>query len=281
MDDPSIECPCEGAHEVPALDYDAPPKGETLFQLGGTYKRAYTRCRLCGHYFSRHEMDLSALYSGAYADATYGDRMRATYDRIMSLPADRSDNVARVARILAFANGYLPPLGRPPRLLDIGSGLAVFPARMREAGWACTALDPDPKAVEHARSVAGVDGIAGDFLTIDLARLGMYDVISLNKVLEHVAEPAAMLRRAAGLLHPHGFAYLEVPDGEAASREGPGREEFFIEHLHVFSPASMAMLAERAGLTVIAVERLQEPSTKYTVCAFCAPALPPSGSTNP
>lgn len=278
MSDPSIECPCDGAHEVPAITYDAPPKGETLFDLGGAYKRAYTRCRLCGHYFSRHQMDLSAIYSGAYADATYGDRMRATYDRIMSLPAERSDNVARVARILAFAKAFLPALDRPPRLLDIGSGLAVFPARMREACWTCTALDPDPKAVEHARSVAGVDGVAGDFLTVDLAHLGRYDAISLNKVLEHVAEPAAMLRRAASLLHPHGFAYLEVPDGEMASIEGPGREEFFIEHLHVFSPASISLLAQRAALSVVAVERLQEPSTKYTVRAFCAPAAPAPGA---
>ena len=28
-------------------------------------------------------------------------------------------------------------------LLDVGSGLAVFPAVMKEMGWLCTALDPD------------------------------------------------------------------------------------------------------------------------------------------
>lgn len=271
MSEPSIQCPCRGEFEVPTYTYEVPPAGETLFDLGAKYRRAYTRCGLCGHWFSRNDMDLSAIYSGAYVDATYGTRMRATYDRIMALPSERSDNAGRVARVEAFAKSYLPSSGRPPSLLDIGSGLAVFPARMREAGWRCTALDPDPNAAAHARKVAGTEAVVGDFLVMDISTLGPFDVVTLNKVLEHVQDPVEMLWRAARLVAPHGFVYVEVPDGEMASREGPGREEFFIEHMHVFSMASVAMLAARSGLSVLAIERLQEPSTKYTLRMFCAP----------
>jgi SAM-dependent methyltransferase len=245
-----------------------------MFDFGGEYQRAYTRCGLCGHWFSRHGMNLSAIYSGAYVDSTYGTRMRATYDRIMALPSERSDNAGRVARVVAFAKSYLPSSVRPPSLLDIGSGLAVFPARMREAGWKCTALDPDPNAAAHAREVAGTEAVAGDFLVMDISALGPFDAVALNKVLEHVQDPVVMLRRAATLVAPHGFVYVEVPDGEMASREGPEREEFFIEHLHVFSMASVSMLAIRSGLTVIAVERLQEPSSKHTLRMFCTPSNP-------
>lgn len=271
MGEPSIQCPCRGEFEEPAFSYDAPPDGETRFDFGSEYRRAYNRCGVCGHWFSRHGMDLSAIYSGAYVDATYGNRMRATYDRIMALPPGRSDNAGRVARVNAFARQFLPSSSSPPSVLDIGSGLAVFPARMREAGWSCTALDPDPNAAAHARDVAGVEAVVGDFLAMDISGLGPFDAVTLNKVLEHVEDPAVMLRRAAALAHPHGFIYVEVPDGEMASREGPGREEFFIEHLHVFSMASITMLALRSGLSVIVVERLQEPSTKYTLRMFCAP----------
>ena len=65
-----------------------------------------------------------------------------------------------------------------------------------------------------------------------------------------------------------GFVYVEVPDGAAAAAEGFGREEFFIEHLHVFSPASLAQLAARAGLSPVRIDRIREPSTKYTLAAF-------------
>lgn len=265
---PTLECPCDRQYCVPAYAYDSPPAGETKFDFGQVYRRGYDRCGLCGHWFSTHTMDLTAIYGGDYMDATYGNKMRATYDRIMALPPERSDNTGRAACVAAFAKRHLPPSDRRPRLLDIGSGLAVFPARMREAGWDCTALDPDPRAAEHARDVARVAAVTGDFLTVDRAALGRFEAITLNKVLEHVENPLDMLRAVVPLLAPGGFLYIEVPDGEAASAEGPGREEFFIEHHHVFSAASLAMMVERAGFTLLSLERLREPSTKFTLRAF-------------
>jgi SAM-dependent methyltransferase len=265
---PTLECPCDGQYRVPAYVYDSPPVSETKFDFGQVYRRGYDRCGVCCHWFSTHTMDLAAIYGGDYMDATYGNKMRATYDRIMALPPERSDNAGRAACVTAFAKRHLPPNDRRPRLLDIGSGLAVFPARMREAGWDCTALDPDPRAAEHARDVAGVAAVTGDFRTVDHAALGRFEVITLNKVIEHVENPLELLRAAAPLLAAGGFLYIEVPDGEAASAEGPGREEFFIEHHHVFSAASLAMTVERAGFTLLSLERLREPSTKFTLRAF-------------
>jgi hypothetical protein len=53
---------------------------------------------------------------------------------------------------------------------------------------------------------------------------------------------------------------------------GPGREEFGIEHYHAFSMASMALLALRAGLSVVRAARVREPSTKVTLYAFLEPS---------
>jgi hypothetical protein len=53
-----------------------------------------------------------------------------------------------------------------------------------------------------------------------------------------------------------------------AADEGAEREEFFIEHLAVYSMASLALLARSAGLRVERAERIREPSTKYTLYAF-------------
>jgi SAM-dependent methyltransferase len=260
---PTLRCDCGRTHDRPAFHYDAPPAGETRFGLGH-YDRGYLRCEVCAHWYAETKMDLSRLYSGAYVDSTYGASMRQTFDRIMALAPEKSDNAGRVARVLAFAQHAFPK-GKHTTLLDIGSGLAVFPARMKAAGWRCTALDPDPRAAAHARDVVGVDAVAGDFMA---AEVGTFDAISLNKVLEHVLDPVAMLQKAARHLAPGGFIYLEVPDGDAAAAEGPGREEFFIEHFHVFSPESVHMMAHHAGLEAISVERVREPSSKFTLRAF-------------
>lgn len=265
---PTIDCPCGGVHLEDDFVYEAPPIGETRFASSSPYRRLYRRCGLCGHRFGEHDIDLDGLYGSAYVDATYGERMAETFARIMALPPERSDNAARVVRVVAHVE---ETGGAGRRLLDVGSGLAVFPARMAEHGWSCVAVDPDPRAARHADRIPGVRGVAADFSTLDPAEIGEVDLVSLNKVLEHVEAPAAFLRRARAALAPGGVVYVEVPDGEAAAVDGPGREEFFIEHHHVFSPASLALLASRAGLRPLRIDSVREASGKYTIFAFLVP----------
>lgn len=273
---PPLNCPCQGQHFTPEFIYTAPPEGETRFNLGQqSYEREIWRCQLCQHFVSVHQMDLQSLYQQDYVNSTYGeDRFRQVFDRITSLPPEKSDNVGRVQRILEFADQQLTrpaQENRVPTILDVGSGLCVFLHRLKTAGWLGTALDPDPRMVKHAQKTVGVQGICGDFM--QLSDLGQFDVITFNKVLEHVADPVAMLHKSAQHLNPGGFVYVELPDGEGAATEGPGREEFFIEHLHVFSAASIVLLIERAGFELVELERLREPSSKYTLRAFAIPEI--------
>ena len=269
-------CLCGGKEWTTAFTYDAPPAGEVRFQFSAVadYRREVLRCSVCGHFVSVHAMDDTGLYQEDYVSANYGrDGVQRAFERIVSLPPEQSDNVGRVRRIVDFAAGHLvAPAreGRAPTVLDVGSGLCVFLDRMRTVGWDGTALDRDPRLVAHARDVVGVRAVCGDFGVVE--GLARYDVVTFNKVLEHVKDPIGMLARAVKFLHPGGFVYAEVPDGEAAVHEGPGREEFFIEHHHVFSAASLALLAARAGFNVRVIERLREPSTKYTMRAFLVPA---------
>lgn len=260
---PPLHCPCGGDRFTSVHTYFAPPAGEVAFaSTGDKYRREIYRCSLCGHFISVFALP-EGFYGGEYVDATYGDAdgMRRTFDKIMNLPPERSDNVGRVARINAYAG---PAAGRT--VLDVGSGLCVFLARMKQHGWQCTALDPDERAARHAREVAGVDAIAGSLPMTGKS----FDVITFNKVLEHVEDPIALLAHARAIVKD--FVYVELPDGEAAAREeGFHREEFFVEHFHVFSMASLARLAERAGFEVRVLERLREPSTKYTLRAFLKP----------
>ena len=273
-----IHCPCGADRFTSVHMYFEPPAGEVAFpRASAEYRRELFQCSLCRHFVSVHDMDgkEQSLYSGQYVDSTYGDAvgMRRTFDRIIGLPAGRSDNQGRVRRVLDFAQAHLPSNRQPWRVLDVGSGLCVFLHGMKGAGWRCTAVDPDARAVQHAREVVGVNAIRGDWMDI-APPADHFDLVTFNKVLEHVKDPVAMLGRAKDFLTPGGFVYVELPDGEAAAPpggEGYGREEFFIEHHHVFSLASVSLLAERAGFTALTVERLREPSTKYTLRAFLRP----------
>lgn len=256
---------CRSSQYRRIKSYDAPPDGETRFAaFSKGYSRTLWQCGGCNHVLNETPVDPDTLYSTDYLDATYGNKFLATYERIMALPPEKSDNYQRVERIIEFFSHHR---GRSTgTLLDIGSGLGVFGSVMRERGWQITAVDPDERAVRHTREVVGANAIHGHFMAIPARE--RFDLVTMNKVLEHVRDPVGFLARARDFLIPGGLVYLEVPDGEAALLDSPEREEFFVEHRCAFSSISTAQLVRRSGYLLRRLDRVREPSTKYTLVAF-------------
>ncbi len=250
------------------------PERETAFDLSGAYSRHIYKCSMTGHFLNQHDYDLDALYEQGYVDATYGAKLKTTFEKIINLPSDQSDNKKRVARIIEFAARHFGN-EKAKSVLDVGSGLCVFPYEMKQAGWQAMALDLDERQAQHARDVAGVEAQHGMLECFSQKDLGTYDVITFNKVLEHIKDPVKTLAYAKQFLKDDGFAYVELPDGEMAAKdqkEGYDREEFFIDHHHVFSMTSYAMLAQKAGFHIVTLERIREPSDKYTLAGFLVKA---------
>lgn len=269
-----LRCPISGeSNGQLVFSYDQPPKGEVGFRraAGEPYYREVWQFAESRHYVGVHGMKIATEYDSNYVDASYKNRdgMIGAYQRVIALPPERSDNAGRMARVKSFADSWFRS-EKKIHLLDVGAGLGVFPYAVKKTGWHCTAIDPDARAVDHMNETVGVHAVRGDFMKVE--GIGQFDIVTFNKVLEHVEDPINMLRRTSGFLKPGGFVYLELPDGEMAAQDGPGREEFFIEHLHAFSFRSIVMLVEKAGFIPVVVERLQEPSTKYTLRAFIRPA---------
>jgi SAM-dependent methyltransferase len=246
--------------------FTSPPAGENRFAVD-RYDRELWECFRCGHITNRHNMELSAIYRGAYVDVAYGSKMREAFDRVMALPDDRSDNRQRVRHVNSYASTH--EWVRPWQVLDVGSGLGTFPAAMRETGWVVTAVDPDPRAAKQIADRAQVRTYCAGFLDFNLPE--RFQLVAFNKVLEHVPDPVSLLVHAIDFLTGDGVVYVELPDGEAALEVGPDREEFFVEHHGAFSVASTALLARQAGLRPLGIERVHEPSGKFTIRTFLQP----------
>lgn len=251
------------SHELVSIFTEA-PDGEKPFGQEGYYRELW-RCSGCGVYSNKHDYDLSQSYYGSYGEIAYFDKQGVSrYEAIMNLPPEKSDNRMRVQRILAYLNANFPEMEKG--LLDIGCGMAVFPAVMRENGWAVTAIDPSPVNVEHACRVAQVDAIEGTFPDVEIE--DAFPFVTLNKVLEHIKNPTPFLTATRRQMLQDGVVYIELPDGEAAIEEGYTRSEFFLDHYHVFSIASLDVLARNAGFTPQQIIRFRDPSGKYTLAAF-------------
>lgn len=250
--------------------YTKRPSLETDFGISSeNYFRQMWECKTCGHVASNSDLLQDNFYQDTYASGTYGDVLLTKYHQILDLPDEASDNTGRIRRVLDFMDAHPPASTSGKKALDVGAGLGVFPAKLQSEGWYCDAVEPNQMMREHLKHVVHGDIFAGTLSA--LSQVSNYNLVTLNKVIEHVEDPLQLLRQAARLLGPEGVIYVEVPDGPSAKKLGADREEFFIEHLHVFSEKSLIDCLREAGLDVISIGHLVEPSSKFTIWSFARP----------
>ncbi len=130
---------------------------------------------------------------------------------------------------------------------EIGAGDGSFLAELVEAGMA-SGLGLDPSSSEAALLDGAVE-LSARLLSDDDRDTA--DLLVMRHVLEHLADPGALLRQSSDVLRDKGPAavYLEVPNGGFAL--GPrGVWDVIYEHPSIFTARSMATLVQRAGLAV-------------------------------
>ena len=81
--------------------------------------------------------------------------------------------------------------------------------------------------------------------------------------------PTLFLKNYLKYLKKDGFIYIEVPNIDAKENSlGYEREEFFIEHHHVFSKLSLILMLLKLKLNILQIKKIREPSSKYTLFCF-------------
>lgn len=138
-------------------------------------------------------------------------------------------------------------------ILDVGCGNGKFLRAMRAAGWRVCGIEPSPAGAARARSDHGLEILCRNVLDVEFPER-RFDVITLWHVLEHVSEPAAYLRHVARWLAPDGRLVVAVPNFAGVEARLLGKRWAFLDvprHLFQFTPRSLAITAQRAGLAVV------------------------------
>ena len=260
---PKIICCNKYIPSKKKLIYTKKPLGETDFGIK-KYYRSYIKCKKCGHYFSNIKFNLDTLYNKKYSLKSYGNLndLKRKFETINNLSLSKSDNKKRVKRVIKFVK-------KKNNLLDIGSGLGVFPFAMKKKTNVFL-IEKDKNFVFHLKKIFKKKLIGTNIFSGYLQKKysQYFDFISINKVLEHIYEPDKFLNKALHYLKPGGTIYIEVPNANALKVNGKNSEEFFIEHLHVFSLNSLKNLIIRQKVNLILLEEIKEPSGKFTLFAF-------------
>lgn len=218
---------------IPAGD----PTPPFLYYASSRQKAGYfpiVRCNGCGLVMTNPRDDMETL----------GQVYSALQDPIY---AAEDDNRRRTAEEhFRLVQHYCP---RPGRLLDVGCATGSFVCVGQQAGWQVTGLDASHWSVNQARQHCPEANFIISLLEEAHFPAGIFEVITLWDVLEHVTSPAGTLQRLHHWLAPGGFLFLNLPNSHSLTARMMGRYWVLLlrEHLWYFSPATIERLLRQNG----------------------------------
>ncbi len=229
-------CPiCEQANTVRELDVRDYLTGK-MFEL--------QLCRECGFRFTWPEPpNLEDHYPQSYRH--YGALIRAFFQAVHRRRVER----------------WTRERGTTGNVLEVGCGHGWMLAALRKRGWNVVGLERTDESARHAREVLGLDVHVGD---VDvLGAEGQFDLIIMNQVLEHLADPMRRLQASARLLRPGGWLIVGVPNLD--SWQFRYSQEHWVQldiprHLGHFTPAALDGALQRAGLQF---DHIRFPNLEY------------------
>ena len=238
-------CPiCDTRASTAFLQRDGVPVHQNLLFESPDAARAISRGRLelsacptCGFVYNR-AFDASLLaYGERYENAQDCSPAFAAHMRLLA------DEIARAAP-------------EDARIVEIGCGKGSFLRALADAVPGARAIGFDPSYTGDESERDGRLRFERRFFD-DSAGIGPVDVVICRHVIEHVADPAALLGSLRRALDdsPGARLYFETPCVEWILRNRVIWDVFY-EHCSYFSADSLAFAFERAGFIVAGVRRV-------------------------
>ena len=149
------------------------------------------------------------------------------------------------------------------RVLDVGCGGGILGEALAERGASVVGIDLAESALQAAEAHRAGQAVEYRLESSrDAAARGeRFDAVTCMEMLEHVADPAAVLRDIHALLKPGGWAFFSTINRTLKARLGAVYAAEYVLRLvpqgtHQYDwfirPAELSRMAERAGLTPVA-----------------------------
>ena len=149
------------------------------------------------------------------------------------------------------------------RVLDVGCGGGILSEALAERGASVLGIDLAESALQAAEAHRAGQAVEYRLESSrETAERGeVFDVVTCMEMLEHVADPAAVLRDIHALLKPGGWAFFSTINRTLKARLGAVYAAEYLLRLvpqgtHQYDwfikPAELSRMATRAGLTPVA-----------------------------
>ena len=179
-------------------------------------------------------------------------------------PAEELEHIEGKLRLRHWVLEQLREAKGTGSFLDIGCGEGWALDYFQRQGWEVLGLDFSSFSLEKFHPSLSDQLRTGDLyeeLQTLVAAGQQFDVLWLDNVLEHVLEPADLLRQCRALIKPNGVLVVDVPNDFSALQlhlldSGQIDRPFWIalpDHLSYFNPTGLRNLAEATGWNIAKV----------------------------
>lgn len=151
---------------------------------------------------------------------------------------------------------------RSPVALEIGSGEGFLLASALERGWTIRGVDYQAEPIIQNNPDVILQFTSDDpqnFLNNAIGSGHLFDVLILQNVLEHVLDPAGLLRSLRNSLRDDGCIFVQVPNDYsdlqtlAIEEDRVNSEYWFLppQHLNYFNSANFGRFVNGLGFEII------------------------------
>ena len=179
-------------------------------------------------------------------------------------PAEELEHIEGKLRLRHWVLEQLREAKGTGSFLDIGCGEGWALDYFQRQGWEVLGLDFSSFSLEKFHPSLSDQLRTGDLyeeVQTLVAAGQQFDVLWLDNVLEHVLEPADLLRQCRALIKPNGVLVVDVPNDFSALQlhlldSGQIDRPFWIalpDHLSYFNPTGLRNLAEATGWNIAKV----------------------------
>ncbi len=237
----------------------------TVFATGKDYEYntsnqtfTFRNCLSCGHVYLDPRPSDESLHL-AYPSDYYTVSGRHT--------SAESRLVARLKSVVIRRRlGYFRKVFRKSsHILEVGCGDSSLLVELKKKHPSLTVTGLDMKISRETLDRCRSLGIPIESVAVERANLEdqSFDLIIMNQLIEHVADPVAVMNKLAKSLKPGGFVSIETPNRDGYDRRFFKRSfwggYYFPRHLHLFDRGGLIELVERCGLKVVCTEDLLAP----------------------
>lgn len=147
------------------------------------------------------------------------------------------------------------PMRGEGRMLDVGCSTGARMSSMKSLGWKVSGIEFSPEvAAVAAREHTNI--FAGDILDATFPE-NSFELVTCFHVLEHVADPRAVITKMLRWLAPGGMLVIESPNAASVGAARFGTHWFLLDlprHFHHFTPDSVTKMIQLCGGKVTKLE---------------------------